>query len=314
VPKRPFRFGVQLRESPDRAGLMETARRAEALGYSVISIGDHVSNRISPIPALTAIAAATSTIRLATVVLCLDFRNPVLAAKDAAALDFLSDGRFELGLGAGWSLSDYTQLGVAYDPIKVRIERLAEGAPLVKDLLDGKHVDHVGKYYEVRDVSCYPLPIQKPHPPILIGGSGSRILHLVGAIADIGSIMGPSVTALSGPGGFWSQIGDDDVKKRIQWIREGAGSRFDDMELQLSIRQGLAEITEHRLQRADELGQPFGLAGRSLLDSPYAMIGTVDEIAADLVHRRASLGISYWTVSDKNLEEMAPIVARLAGT
>jgi len=314
VPPRPFRFGVTLRHPADQRDWLEAARKAEALGYSVVSVPDHIHARMSAIPTLAAIAVATSTIRLGTFVLCIDFRNLVLLAKDAAAVDLLSTGRFELGLGAGWMVRDYEQLGLALDPIGVRISRLREAVPLVKDLLAGKAVTHRGDYFEMKDVTCYPPSVQQPHPPILIGGSARRILGLAGEMADIVSIMGPSVTASSGePAGFWAKIGPDDVKQRIEWARNGAGSRFDQIELQLGIRMGLAVVTDQRRSHAEELGARFGLTANEIMATPYAMVGSIDQIAEDLQQRRETLGISYWTLSEDNIDDMAPLVARLAG-
>src|ERR1700687_2001212 len=129
---KPFRFGVSLWHAGSRAELAETARKVEALGYDTLGFPDHLSDRIAPIPAMVSAAAATTRLRVATNVLNNDLRHPVLVAREAAAVDLLTDGRLQLGLGAGHMKSEYDQVGLGFDPGATRVERLAEAVTIIK--------------------------------------------------------------------------------------------------------------------------------------------------------------------------------------
>src|SRR4051812_7613242 len=182
---KPFRFGVSVWHVASRADLAEKARKIEALGYDTLSFPDHLNERIAPLPALVAAAAATSRLRLGTSVLNNDLRHPVLVAREAAAVDLLTDGRLQLGLGAGSIRSEYDQAGFGFDPGSVRVERLGEAGRIIRKLLDGDEVPFSGRHYRIAGHSIAPHPIQKPHPPILIGGNGRQLLTLAAMEADI---------------------------------------------------------------------------------------------------------------------------------
>jgi probable F420-dependent oxidoreductase len=282
----------------------------EELGYATLCVPDHFDDQLAPIPALLAAASATTTLRVGTLVLDNDYRHPVLTAKEAATLDVLSGGRFELGIGAGWLRSDYDQSGIACDPPGVRIDRLEEGLAVVKGLLAGGKFSFSGRHYGVTGLPGTPVPVQRPRMPILVGGGGRRILGLAGREADIVSVnfdlrsgsIGPQVGATATAGATAAKVG---------WIREAAGDRFDDIEL--SSTAYLTMVTADRDAVAAGLGSGFGLDAEQVVDMPNFLIGTVGEIGDELERRRDELGFSYVVVGGECFEAMAPVVERLAG-
>ena len=308
---RRFRFGVQCSFAGSRKEWAEKAARVEGLGYATLCVPDHFDDQLAPIPALVAAAAATSTLRVGTLVLDNDYRHPLLTAKEAATADVLSDGRLELGMGAGWMRSDYEQSGITCDPPGVRIDRLEEGLAVVKGLLGGGKFSFSGRHYTITSHPGTPLPIQRPRPPILVGGGGRRILTLAGREADIVSVNFDLSSGSVGP-----QVGAtataEATAEKVRWVREAAGDRFDDIEL--SHTAYLTMVTDDREAVAGGLGSGFGLDAEQVLAMPNFAIGTVVQIADELERRRDDLGFSYVVVGAECHEAMAPVVARLAGT
>ena len=308
---RRFRFGAQLSFAGSHEEWGAKARRVEELGYSTLCVPDHFDDQLAPMPALVAAAAATSTLRIGTLVLANDYRHPLLVAKEAATVDLLSGGRLELGLGAGWLGSDYEQSGIPFDPPSVRIDRLEEGLAVVKGLLAGGKFSYRGRFYTVADHPGTPLPVQRPRPPILVGGGGRRILSLAGREADIVSV---NFDLRSGTIG--TQLGVTATSgaraEKVRWVREAAGDRFDEVEL--SYTAYLTMITDDRHAVAAGLGSGFGLDAEQVLAMPNFAIGTVGQIADELQRRRDELGLSYVVVGGECHEAMAPVVARLAAT
>lgn len=308
---RPFRFGVQAGGPADATGWAEFARKAEDLGVSVLTVADHLDDKVAPIAALTAAACATSTLRVGALVFCNDYRHPAVLAKEAATIDVLSGGRLELGLGAGWMTSDYEQAGIALDPPGERIDRMEEALAIVKGLFTDGPVTHEGRHYRVTGLDGTPKPVQRPGPPLLIGGGGRRVLSIAAREADIVGInvnlSGGVIDASVGPNATVEA-----TDEKITWIRDAAGERFGDLELQ--VRVHIAAITDDREGMADALGPALGLSPEAALASPHALAGTVDEVVEQLQERRDRWGISYIGLSAGSLDEMAPVIARLAGT
>ena len=307
---RKFRFGAQLSFARSGGEWVAKARRLEDLGFATLCAPDHFDDQLAPIPALVAAAAATTTLRVGTLVLDNDYRHPLLVAKEAATLDLLSGGRFELGIGAGWLSSDYEQSGIACDPPGVRIDRLEESLAVVKGLLAGGKFSYSGRHYTVSDHPGTPVPVQRPRPPILVGGGGRRILTLAGREADIVSVnfnlrsgsIGPQVGATATSGA---------TAEKVKWIREAAGDRFDQIEL--SSTAYLTMVTDDRDAVAAGLGVGFGLDAEQVLAMPNFAIGTIGQITDELERRRDELGFSYVVVGGECFEAMAPVVERLAG-
>ncbi len=311
TPRRRFRFGAQLAGSSSGAEWAALARRVEGDGYSTLVMPDHFDDQWAPVPALAATAAATTTLRIGTMVLDHDYRHPVVVAKEAATLDVLSDGRLELGLGAGWQRRDYQQSGIAYDDAATRVERLAEGLVVIKGLMGDGPFSFAGRHHTVTDLIGTPHPVQRPHPPILVGGGARRILTVAGREADIVGINFDLRTGAIGP-----QVGPSGTEAatvaKLGWVREAAGPRF--CELELSVRVYVAVVTDQRLEVAAGLAAGFGLTTEEILGTPHFLVGTIDQIVDDLVRRREELGLSYVVFSGGALDDMAPVVARLAET
>ncbi len=300
---RPFRFGVVAAQARSGTEWLVTARRAEQLGYATLLVPDRVGPLLSPIPALSAVAAATTSLRLGTFVLVSGWRNPVLMAQEAATLDFLSGGRFELGLGAGTSENDFRQIGIPVDRPGVRIDQLAEALGIVKALLSGQEVTHQGAHYTVSGAQGYRQVVQKPRPPILVGGSGNRLLALAAREADIIS-MGTSRDDLS----------ERALAERIDHVRQAAGDRFPQIELSINLMAVLGDEPPSEMLRQRVRGF-LGAELEQLIQSgsPFVVAGSVDEMCGQLLQRRERLGISYVTLPADLMDTFAPVVERLSG-
>jgi probable F420-dependent oxidoreductase len=307
---RPFRFGVQVGHPTDGDAFRELARRAEGLGYATLTVPDHLDDQWSPGPMLVAAATVTSALRLGALVYCNDYRHPVVLAKEAATIDLLSDGRLELGLGAGWMTTDYEQAGIPLDPPGARIDRLAEVLELLPKVFSGEPVHHAGPHYRIEGLVGRPVPAQRPGPPLLVGGGGRRVLTLAARHADI---VGLNIDLRSGriDASAGSTATAAATHEKIGWVREAAGDRFADLELQ--VRVHLAAITDDVDGLAEAMAPAFGLTPAEARHSPHALAGSVDEIVERLEERRETFGISYVGVGATSMDELAPVVARLAG-
>jgi probable F420-dependent oxidoreductase len=309
---KPFRFGVNLRTGDSRADWIAKARKVEDLGYGTLLVPDHLAEILPPLVSLVSAAAATTTVRLGTFVLNNDFRHPVMLAREAAAIDLLSDGRFELGIGAGHMQSEYDSAGLPFDPTPVRFDRLGESVRILKSLLGGEATSFEGRFYQVKEHTIFPLSVQRPRPPILIGGNGKRLLALAAREADI-----VGLTGLAFPNGATrvdvSGCKPASVDERIAWVREQAGPRFEHLELNALVQRVV--VTDDRQQAAEELATRWtSLTPDEILETPYLLIGTVDQMVEALRERRERWGFSYVAVHEGSLDDLAPVVARLAGT
>lgn len=302
----PFRFGVNTVTET----WAETACKLESLGYSVLAVPDHFGMQLAYAPALAAAAAATTRLRIGTFVLDNDFRHPAIVAADAAMLDQLSGGRFELGLGAGWMLEDYNTSGIPFDAPGVRFGRLTESVRIIKGLFADGPVTFAGNHYTVTNLEGAPKPVQQPHPPLLIGCGGQRMLAFGAREADIISVLPQSKRE----GGIDWQSGMTaaSTDKKIGHIRDAAGERFDTIELNLLVQRVV--LTDDRHNALASLAGEWEMTPDAAAASPYALIGSVDEIADTLRERRERFGFSYLTVMERHIDAFAPVVARLAGT
>jgi probable F420-dependent oxidoreductase len=315
--RKPFRFGV-INETPLQADAwFAHVRRIEELGYATFLIRDHLTpdffgEQFAPLIALMAAASVTNRLRLGTLVIDNDFRHPALLAKEIATLDLLSGGRVELGLGAGWMRREYDAAGLDYDRAGVRIDRLEESIAVLKRLFAGGAVSHEGTHYRLDQLENFPKMTQRPHPPLLIGGGKRRVLTLAGREADIVSILTTSVATGSVQDDPSERLAPS-VRQKLDWIRDGAGERYDQIEL--SLVPTLLPTANPR-QRAAELIAERGWAGVTIDDvlaMPSLLFGSEDEMVDTLVRRRDEYGVSYFIVSDQDADQLAPIVARLAG-
>jgi probable F420-dependent oxidoreductase len=312
VSVKPFRFGVNMWHARSRAEWQEKARKVEDLGFATLTVPDHLADFMAPIPAMVSAADATKQLRIGTNVLNNDLRHPVLLAREAATVDLLTDGRLQLGLGAGSIKSEYDQAGLTFDPGGTRVDRLAEAVTIIKGLLKGDQVTFSGRHYRVTGHTIAPLPVQNPHPPLLIGGNGPRLLALAAQQADIVGLSGitfrrgGTAPDLSG----WKTPG---VDGRVRLMREAAGAeRFAELELNALVQRVI--VTQDRHGAAADLTKRWTeLSAADILQSPYVLIGTIDQMIEDLHARRERWGISYYIIFEPFIDALAPVVARLAG-
>ncbi len=307
----PFRFGVINEQMKAPPAWFDHVRHVEALGYSTLLLRDHFvpdffGDQYAPLVALMAAASVTTTLRLGTMVIDNDYRHPVLLAKEAATLDCLSGGRFELGIGAGWLRTEYEQAGLPFDRAGVRIDRLVEAIRVLKGFWAEEPVTYSGQHYQVTGINGVPKPLQRPHPPLLIGGGKERMLKLAGREADIVGILTSDVSS----GTLISDIRERlaaAVQQKIGWIRQGAGTRFEQVELSLIPT---IIFTDNRRSHIAALirQQGWNVTVEDVLQMPSMLIGSVEEIVLDLQARREIYGFSYYVVSDDQMEAFAPVV------
>ena len=309
-----FRFAAQLSTTSDGSAQAwaDQARRAEDLGYSALLMPDHFGDQLAPVPALVAVAAATSTLRMGSLVFGNDYRHPVVLAKEAATIDVLSEGRFEMSLGAGWMRTDYHEAGMAYDPPRVRVERFEEAVRVVQGLLrTDEPFSFDGTYYQIAGHHLRPRPVQLPGPPLTIGGGGKRVLSFAARHADIVSI---NVNLREGTGGPETAPNGspERTREKVAWVREAAGARFADLELNALI--GFVMITDEAAGMAEAMAPHFGISPADALHIPLALLGTLDEMVEELEWRRQEYGISYWSIEADSWEAVGPVVSKLTGT
>jgi probable F420-dependent oxidoreductase len=307
----PFRFGVQLSNAGSGTAWRDTARKIEGLGYSTLFIPDHFEDQFGPLVALTVAAEATTTLRVGSLVFGNDYRHPVVLAKEIATLDLFSQGRVEFGLGAGWMTTDYEQSGLVEDAPGVRIGRMAESLAVMKSLWSTGKATLAGEYYQVTEAIGSPQPVQRPHPPIIIGGGGKRVLGIAAREADIVGVNPSLAAGYVGPEVLETTTAEY-YHQRVAWIREAAGDRFDQLELQ--VLTFLVQIVPDREDAVARLAGLMSVTPEQMATSPIAMIGTTDQIVESLRHRREQFGFSYVVVHEAEMEAFAPVVATLAGT
>ena len=291
---------------------MRLARTVEDLGFSVLTVPDHlVDGCISPFAALGVAASATSTLRIGTLVLNNDLRHPAIVAREILTLDSLSEGRVELGVGAGDGFPEYESVGLAFDDAPTRLARLAEAVDVLDVLLRGHDTTFAGDHYRLNEDRAWPPPVQVPRPPLLVGGNGRRLLQISAERADIVALSGTGRTKADGlthePTGFPPEA----VDKRIALVRAASAGR--DVELQALVQQVIVTddprgAAEHVRDRVPELSI------EDILATPYLWIGSVESICENLLAARERWGFSYFTVFRHSLDAATPVVARLAGT
>jgi probable F420-dependent oxidoreductase len=304
----PFRFAVQQESAPNGGAWAALARRVESLGYDLLAMPDHMGHQLSPFAALAAAAAATTTLRVGAFVFANDFRHPLILAREAATLEFLSGGRFEMGMGAGWMPSDYRELGLSYGPASQRVDRLEEAIPIIKQLLAGERVTHHGKHYNMDRAYAGLPPVQRPRPPLAIGAGGPRMLRLAAREADIVGLT-PGFSERGWP--LFGQATEKATEAKIATVKAAAGERFEQLEINLWVSSaGLVGSGNSLLGSA---AAATAKAATSLYGSPYVLYGTLKGVREQLLRRRDKLGISYYTFPSRSMETMAPLVEALTG-
>ena len=308
-PHRGFRFGVQVSKETTAKGWAELARRTEAAGYEVLTMPDHFTDQLAPIPALMAAASATTTLRVGALVFDNDYKHPVVLAKELATIDLLSDGRLDIGLGAGWMISDYEEAGMPYDSPKVRIDRFIEGVAVIRGAMAEGAFSFSGDHYTITNYNGQPKPIQS-RPPLLIGGGGKRVLSYAAREADIIGINGTLTAGVVGPEAL-STMTAESVDEKVAIVAAAGAHRINDIEM--NIRTFFVKVTNDRAATVEGISSMFGVSKDMIDASPFALIGSVEECIEQLLERRERWGFSYTIVGAENIDECAPIVAALRG-
>jgi probable F420-dependent oxidoreductase len=310
---RRFRFAVIAKRARAADEFASFARRVEDLGYSTMFFPDHfVDHALAPIPAAMAAAAATSSLRVGTLVLGNDYRHPVVLANEAATIDVLSGGRLELGVGAGWMSADYDKGGFRLDPPSTRIARLDESLTVMKGLMADGAFTFDGEHYRVTDLDGEPKPVQRPHPPFVVGGGGPKILALAARHAQI---VGINANLRSGVGESPESIASltaAATDAKLARLREAAGVRFDELEIQTLT--GLVYVTDDAAAVTAGIAHAFGVDADVALETPAVLVGSVAQIIDEVQRRRDRWQMSYVVVDENFAEAFAPVVEKLAGS
>jgi len=312
---KPYRFLADAFEATTARELGERARAAEAIGVTTFVLPDHLVPQLAPIPYLATVAAATERLRISAFVHNNDLRHPAVLAQDLATLDVLSDGRLDVAIGAGWNEPEYLAIGIPFDPVRVRQARLAEAITVLKGCFAEGPFSFSGDHYTITEYDAYPTPVQKPHPPMFIGGGGRKTLELAAREADI---VGLAPRILSGQRGDPLSITWAATEEKIGWVRAASGERFADLEFNVYPSQWPAVVTDDLHAEArkviDRMREKTGveLTEQDIIDSPHIFIGSVDRFVEKFAELRERLGINSFLVG--GLEEFGPVVERLTGT
>jgi probable F420-dependent oxidoreductase len=312
VPIRPFRFGVQVDSSGTRSEWVDLARKVESLGYSTLTMPDHFTEQLAPVPALQCAADATSTLRLGALVYDNDYKHPVVLAKELATMDLLSDGRVEIGLGAGWLATDYEQAGIRYDPPGVRVSRMFEGVAVIKGALKGEPFSFHGKHYQISDYQGNPKPVQSS-PPWLIGGGAPRVLKFAAEQADIiginGNLKSGAIDAIT-----YESMTADSVDEKVGWVVDAAAAAGRLADIEMNVRAFIVTVTEDVDGTMAMLASFISAPEDLVRNTPFALVGPPTKLIDDLRARRERWGFSYVVVGQNDVEAFAPVVAELTGT
>jgi probable F420-dependent oxidoreductase len=276
-----------------------------------VFVPDHFDEGYGPIAALAVAAAVTTTLNVGPLVLDCDFRHPAVLARELATIDLISEGRLEVGLGAGWKRADYDRSGIPMDPPKVRVDRMIEHTKVLKALFSGETVTFAGEHYRITDLDGTPKPHRPGGPPFLIGGGGRRVLRFAASSVDI-----VGINASIHSGEIDTAAAQDalpeSIDEKAAWVREAAGDRYDDLEINAWL--SVAEVTDDTPGVAELVGAFFQADPEAVLASPLTLIGSAGEIVERLHERRERWGYSYTVIPGDRLDAFAPIVAELTGT
>ena len=310
---KPFQFLADARDPVSARELTERARRAEGMGYHALVIPDHLIDQLSPVPAMAVIASATHRLRVAAFVLNNDLRHPAILAQDLASLDVLSEGRLDVAIGAGWNRPEYDAVGIGFDAAPIRSDRLAEAIAVLKGCFaDGPFTFH-GSHYRITNHDGLPKPVQRPHPPFLIGGGGRRTLSLAAREAQIVGLA-PRIRRSRTPQALtWEATAE-----KIGWVRDAAGERFADLTLNVYpsvIEPTVTDDARGEARRVGDLLVERGgerLTEDEVLASPHLFIGSLASLEDKFRALRSELGVSSIMVGVAG--PLDALVERLAGT
>jgi probable F420-dependent oxidoreductase len=297
--------------SPSATDWAERAKRAEDLGFSSLLLPDHFGDQLAPIPAMVAAAAATTHLKVGALVHDNDYKHPVVLAKEAATVDLLSDGRLELGIGAGWMNTDYEQSGIPKEPAGVRIDRLEEALDIIEGLFGEGPFDYDGKHYDITGLDGLPKPVQKPRPPFIIGGGGKRVLSLAARRAEIVGIAPRATTGVVDAEAAATGTGAE-TDKKLSYVRDAAGDRYDDLEINVLLFAVLP--ADDPGPTYEMLAGIFGIDPSEGPEVPHVLVGSTEAMCEALIARRERWDMSYIVCQFDALDAITPVVAKLAGT
>jgi len=312
---KPFRFLADAFDASTTRELGERARAAEAIGVTTFVLPDHLVPQLAPIPYLATVAALTERLRISAFVHNNDLRHPAVLAQELATLDVLSSGRLDVAIGAGWNEPEYRAIGLPFDPIRVRQDRLAEAITVLKGCFGEDAFSFAGQHYTITDYDGYPKPVQRPYPPFLIGGGGRRTLELAAREANI---VGLAPRILSGQRPDPHSITWAATEEKVGWVREAAGDRFDALEFNVYPSQWPIVVTDDLRGEArkviDRMKERTGIemTEQDIIDSPHIFIGSIRRFVEKFTELRERLGVNSFLVG--SLDELGPVVERLAGT
>ena len=327
MSNKPFRFSLQSFNTDSPKSWRNLISKTEDLGYSTFFLADHFLSSgpaldatfhppqmLAATPAIAMALQQTTTLNVGCRVFCNDYRHPITLIKEAATMDYLSEGRYEFGIGAGWIKNEYEAVNLSFDEFAERFGRFAETVEAYKAFMSGEPLNIDGETLKWSGFHGTPTTAQQPHPPIMIGGGSKKILTYAGKEADIVSLNFNNRAGMIGPDGMDSGMAAATAKK-IDWIKDGAGDRFDDIEIEIGAYTTI--ITDQPEPTAAAMGEALGMSSEDILQHPHCLIGSVDFICDELIRRREQYGISYIAVLDDGennmVETFAPVVARLAG-
>ncbi len=308
---QPFRFGVELQHPFADQSWVETVRRVEAMGYSTMFVPDHFDEGLGPIAAMASAVAVTTTLKVGPLVLDCDFRHPAILARELASIDLISDGRLEVGLGAGWKRLDYERSGIAMDTPKIRVDRMIEHMAVLKGLFAPGPFSFAGDHYQISELDGTPKPATATGPKFLIGGGGRRVLRFAAANADIigvnASIHSGEIDTAAAQDALPSSIDE-----KVAWVREAAGPEIANKEINAWL--SVASITDDRDNFAAALAGVFGTDPESVVQAPLVLIGSASQVIEQLHARRERWGYNYTVIPGNEAESFASIIAELTGT
>lgn len=304
-------------DAPDGATVAEQARWAESVGFTHIAVHDHLMNRHAPIPYLTAVAMVTERLGLCPLVLNNDLRHPAVLAQELASLDILSGGRVVVGIGAGWRESEYAATGLRYDRAGTRIERMLESVAILRGLFADGAFSFGGRHYTITNMDGGPKPVQRPHPPFLIGGTREKVLRIAARESDIVGL------DLRQDGDAILDAFEARTEVRMGWIRDEVGDRLAGLDINVLRAVGDLAVTDQPLKIAANVARDLAartgveISARDVLDSPFSLIGSVPELVDKLRSLRQRWGINSFLVGwfdEPTIRDIAPVIEQLAGT
>jgi probable F420-dependent oxidoreductase len=312
---KPFRFLADAFDATSARELGERARAAETIGVTTFILPDHLVPQLAPVPYLATVAALTERMRISAFVHNNDLRHPAVLAQELASLDVLSGGRLDVAIGAGWNEPEYRAIGLPFDPIRVRQARLAEAIAVIKGCFGEGPFSFAGVHYTINEYDAYPKPVQRPHPPFLIGGGGQTTLELAAREA---AIVGLAPRILSGQRPDPRSLTWAATEEKIGWVEAAAGERFADLEFNVYPSQWPIVVTDdlhgeaRKVIDGMKVRSGIELTEQEVIDSPHIFIGSVERFVEKFSELRERLGINSFLVG--SLDELGPVVERLAGS